>query len=106
MRFLIPEQEAKIRLQALKKSVRMTPADKLLRLSPHMETTKMLDEICNLRIKNITGDTMVEQINKNIPKDRFSALEYALWGIKEIEEPYYKVEKRKKINLRKFIMAN
>ena len=106
VRFLIPEQEAKIRLQALKKSERMKPAEKLLRLVPHMETTKMLDEICNLRIKNITGDTIVEQINKNIPKDRFSALEYALWGIKEIEEPYYKVEKRRQINLRRFIMAN
>ena len=106
VRFLIPEQEAKIKLQAMKISERMKPAEKLLRLVPHMETTKMLDEICNLRIKNVTGDTIVEQINKNIPKDRFSALEYALWGIKEIEEPYYKVEKRKQINLRKFIMAN
>ena len=106
MRFLIPEQEAKIRLQALKISQTMKPAEKLRRLVPHMETTKMLDEICNLRIKNVTGDTLVEQINRNIPKDRFSALEYALWGVKEIEDKYYKAEKRKQINLRKFIMVN
>ena len=104
VKFLINEQDAKSKLQATKKGLRMPSIDKLHRLAPHMETTKLMDEICNLRIKNVTGDTVVEQVNRRIAKDRFSAFEYALWGIKTFEEEYYKKQRRKQVNLNQFIM--
>ena len=104
VKFLINEQEAKSKLQATKMGLRMSSIDKLHRLAPHIETTKLMDEICNLRIKNVTGDTVVEQVNRRIAKDRFSAFEYALWGIKPYEEEYYKKKRRKQIDLEKFIM--
>lgn len=103
-RFLINEQEAKSKLQATKKGAKMSSLDKMHRLAPHIETTKLMDEICNLRIKNIVGDTVVEQVNKRIAKDRFSAFEYGLWGIKTHEEAYYKKKRQKQVQLRKFIM--
>ena len=70
---------------------------------PKYEVLSM-DEICNLRIKNVVGDTVVEQVNKRIAKDRFSAFEYGLWGIKPYEEAYYKKKRQKQVQLRKFIM--
>lgn len=105
-RFLINEQEAKSKLNAMKMSLTMRPIDKLHRIAPHMETTKLFDEICNLKIKNVIGDTTVEQINRRIPKDRFSAAEYALWGIKPFEDAYYKKKRTSKIGLKNFIMFN
>lgn len=102
--FLISEQEAKSKLQAMVSKKNMSSLAKMHRLAPHIETTKLFDEICNLKIKNVTGDTVVEQINRRIAKDRFSAAEYGLWGIKQIEDNYYKKKRRSTIQLRNFIM--
>lgn len=107
IRFLVKEQEAKSKLLATKKGAKMRALDKLARLTPHIETTKLFDEICNLRLRN-TGagnqDIIVEQINRRINKDRFSAFEYGLWRIRELEEKYYKNKRCKARDLRKFLM--
>ena len=107
IRFLVKEQEAKSKLLATKKGAKMKALDKLARLAPHIETTKLFDEICNLRLRN-TGagnqDIVVEQINRRINKDRFSAFEYGLWRIKEIEEDYYKRKRSKARDIKKFLM--
>jgi hypothetical protein len=75
----------------------MTAKERVERLMPHEMTTKLFEEMANLRLKR-TGvglDITLEQINSRFPKDKFSAFEYGLWRIKELEEEYYKKEKRR-----------
>ena len=107
IRFLVKEQEAKSKLMATKKGLKMKPLDRLARLAPHLETSKLFDEICNLRLRNSgvnNQDIVVEQINRRINKDRFSAFEYGLWRIREFEDKYYKNKKNKKRDIKKFLM--
>lgn len=55
---------------------------------PHEMTTKLFEEMANLRLKK-TGNNMdivLEQINPRYPKDKYSAFAYGLWRIKELEE--------------------
>lgn len=97
VRFLIKEQEAKNALMATKIGQKMTAKERVERLMPHEMTTKLFEEMANLRLKR-TGvglDITLEQINSRFPKDKFSAFEYGLWRIKELEEEYYKKEKRR-----------
>ncbi len=95
--FLITEQEAKNKLLSTKRGQKMKPEKRIERLMPHEMTTKLFEEMANLRLKP-TGnglDIVLEQINKRKTKDKFSSFEYGLWRIKEIEEEYYKKWKRK-----------
>lgn len=104
VKFLIREQEAKSKLLATKVGSKMHPITRLKKLGPYIETTKLFEEICNLRIKNLQGNIQVEQINRKINKDRFSAFEYGLWRIKNFEDEYIKKKKRKKRDLSKFLL--
>ena len=102
-RFLISEQEAKVKLLGTKIGQKMKPAERLVRLNPHIEVTKLFEEICNLKVKNTQGNTVVEQISSKIHKDRFSAFEYGLWRIKSYEDEYYRKRKFKAKSLNKFL---
>ena len=104
VRFLISEQEAKIKLLGTKIGQKMKPAERLVRLAPHIETTKLFDEICNLRIKNTGNNTVVEQISSKINKDRFSAAEYALWRIKIDEDENFRKRRYKAKSLKNFML--
>lgn len=68
----------------------MTTEQKVKRLMPHEMTTKLFEEMANLRLKRSGTDLVLEQINSRFPKDKFSAFEYGLWRIKELEEEAYK----------------
>ena len=78
---------------------------RVARLMPHEMTTRLFDEMCNLKLKGLGKDIKLEQINHNILKDKFSSFEYGLWRIKEIEEEYYK-KKRKKVGTRQLYFIN
>lgn len=104
VRFLISEQEAKVKMLGTKKGQKMKPAERLIRMTPHIETTKLFEEICNLRIKNSGNNTVVEQISSKINKDRFSAFEYGLWRIKAEEDEYFRKKRHKNRSLNKFMM--
>ena len=96
-RFLIKEQEAKSALLATKIGQKMTTEQRVVRLMPHEMTTKLFEEMANLRLKR-TGaslDIVLEQINPRFPKDKYSAFAYGLWRIKEIEEEHYKKKRRR-----------
>jgi len=72
-------------------------------------TTKLIEEMGNLRIKSTTGsgkNIMLERINKDIQKDRFSAAEYGLYSIRMMEDEEAKKNKRGNNKLSKFIMKN
>lgn len=96
VRFLIKEQEARSLLLSTKKGQRMSLKERVERLMPHEMTTKLFEEMANLRLKRTgTGlDITLEQINTHYPKDKYSAFAYGLWRIKEIEEASYKKKRR------------
>ena len=105
VRFLITEQEARSALMATKIGQKMPFEKRVLRLMPHELTTKLFEEMANLRLKRLTGtDITLEQINSRFPKDKYSAFAYGLWRIKEIEEDAYKRQaRRSKIGNRKLV---
>ena len=97
VRFLIKEQEAKNALMSTQVGQKMSVYKRVQRLMPHEMTTKLFEEMANLRLKR-TGNSMeivLERINERHPKDKYSAFAYGLWRIKEIEEDSYKKKSRK-----------
>ena len=96
VRFLIKEQDARSMLLATKTGQRMSLRERVERLMPHEMTTKLFEEMANLRLKRGgTGlDIVLEQINAHYPKDKYSAFAYGLWRIKEIEEEQFKRKRR------------
>ena len=81
IKFLISEQEAKVKLMSTKAGQKMKPEAKIARLMPHELTSIMINEIMNLRIKptGVNNQISVEQINKRMLKDKFSALEMGIY---------------------------
>ena len=97
VRFLITEQEAKSALMATKKGQKMTVQERVIRLMPHEMTTRLFEEMANLRLKKtgVATEIALERINARFPKDKFSSFEYGLWRIKEIEEEALKKNRRR-----------
>jgi hypothetical protein len=97
VRFLIKEQEAKSALLATKQGQKMSVFQRVKRLMPHEMTTKLFEEMANLRLKRtgVSLDITLEQINPRYPKDKYSAFAYGLWRIKEIEEENAKRRRRR-----------
>ena len=97
VRFLIREQEAKSALLATKQGQKMSVYQRVKRLMPHEMTTKLFEEMANLRLKRtgVSLDITLEQINPRYPKDKYSAFAYGLWRIKEIEEEQAKRRRRR-----------
>ena len=108
VRFLIKEQEAKNALLATKTGQKMSVIQRVQRLMPHEMTTKLFEEMANLRLKK-TGasmDIVLEQINPRYPKDKYSAFAYGLWRIKEMEEEQAKRRRRGSGQKRKLVFCS
>ena len=97
VRFLIKEQEAKNALLSTKVGQKMTVKQRVQRLMPHEMTTKLFEEMANLRLRRtgVSLDIVLEQINSRYPKDKYSAFAYGLWRIKELEEEQNKKRRRR-----------
>ena len=109
VRLLIEENEAKSKLMATKVGQKMTLDKRVAKLMPYEMTTRLIEEIGNLRVKASVGsgkNIALERINKEIQKDRFSALCYGLYSIRCMEDEEAKKNKRNKFKLVKFIMKN
>ena len=107
VRFLIKEQEAKNALLSTKIGQKMSVMQRVQRLMPHEMTTKLFEEMANLRLKK-TGanmDIVLEQINPRYPKDKYSAFAYGLWRIKEIEEEQAKRRRRRSGTTRQLVFC-
>ena len=68
--------------------------DRVKRLLPHEMTTKLFDEMANLRLKRTGLNIVLEQTNSRFPKDKYSAFDYGQWRIKELEDENYKKIRR------------
>ena len=81
----------------------MSPLRRAEILMPYENTSRLFDEMANLKIKVQSSTNMgLERISPP-PKDRVSALEYVLWRIKAIEDELFRLKKRKKRNIGEFI---
>ena len=97
VRFLIKEQEAKSALMSTATGQKMSVIQRVERIMPHEMTTKLFDEMANLRLKR-TGsstDIVLAQINSSYPKDKYSSFAYVLYRIKELEEEYAQKRRRR-----------
>lgn len=91
--FLITEQEARTALLSTQVGSHMSLEKRIKRLMPHELTTKLFEEMANLRLKRNGMEIALEQINSRFPKDKYSAFAYGQWRIKELEEENYKRQK-------------
>lgn len=98
VRFLIAEQVAKSNLLTTQVGAKMDFVQRVKRLMPHEMTTKLFEEMANLRVKQAGVDIALEQINSRFPKDKYSAFAYGLWRIKEIEEENFKKVSHRYLN--------
>ena len=93
--FLIKEQDRKTKLYTTKKGQKMKLADRVNLLMPYEMTTRLFEEMGNLKLKQGTGlELNLEQISTGIMKDKFSSLEYGLWRIAELEQEEMKKKRR------------
>jgi ribonucleoside-diphosphate reductase alpha chain len=85
---LANERIVKEKLGATKKGQRMNLLSREKFLLPYIMTSRLIDEMNNLKLKltGVAGQVTVEQISKRINKDRVSALGYGLFRIKYYED--------------------
>ena len=86
LRFLIDEKVAKNKLLGTKKGQSMRPEERAEYLKPFTLTSILREEMLNLREENEGVNIILKQANKSVPKDKFSALEYGLYYIKQEED--------------------
>lgn len=98
-RFLAPETQIRRRLLSTKTGQKMSLVKRTKFLMPYEMTSRLFDQIANLKIKNKVKTIQVERISTRMLKDRFSAYEYGLYRIKYYEEEYFRGKNRKKKNL-------
>lgn len=91
LKFLIEERNAKTKLLGTKLGQGMTPEQRNEYLMPYTLTDILKEELLNLREENEGVNIILKQSNRNIKKDKFSALCYGIYYIREEED-----SKRKK----------
>ncbi len=98
LKFLIDERTAKAKLMGTKIGQNMTPEQRAEYLKPFTLTSILKEEMLNLREENEGINIILKQANKSIGKDKFSALEYGVYYIKQEEDDPRKRKKKRKIS--------
>lgn len=93
---LANERVAKEKLLSTKKGQRMNLYQREKFLLPYIMTSRLIDEINNLKLKptGAANQISVELISKRINKDRVSALGYGLYRIKYYEDKAIRKKKK------------
>ena len=94
IKFLIDEKVAKAKLLGTKLGQEMSQEQRDEYLKPYVLTTILKEEMLNLREENEGVNIILKQANKSIKKDKFSALEYGIYYIKQEEESKKKKHSR------------
>ena len=103
IKFLIDEKTAKNKLLGTKIGINMTPEQRADYLKPFTLTSILKEEMLNLREENEGINIILKQANKSIKKDKFSALEYGLYYIKQEEDTK---KRKKKFNAKDWCFMN
>ena len=96
IKFLIDENQAKVKLMSTKMGQQMDNDKRADYLKPFTLTTILREQMLNLVEENEGVNIILKQASKSIKKDKFSAFEYGLYYIKQDED---KKKKRKKRNI-------
>lgn len=102
--FLAQERLVRNKLMATKRGQKMNLLQRKQFLMPYEMTSRLFDELANLKIKPKPNGFDVEQITRRIHKDRFSALEYGLWRIKYYEDSWTKERNKKSKKMTDYVM--
>lgn len=94
IKFLIDENQAKVKLMATKMGATMDNNKRAEYLKPFTLTTILREQMLNLVEENEGVNIILKQASKNIKKDKFSAFEYGLYYIKQEEDRKKKKKKR------------
>ena len=94
IKFLIDENQAKVKLMATKAGQEMDSVKRNERLQPFVLTTILRNQMLNLVEDNEGVNIILKQSSRSIPKDKFSAFEYGLYYIKQEEDKNRKRKKR------------
>lgn len=100
IKFLIDSRIAKQKLLAMKRGQEMTPEERADYLRPYVLTDILKEELMNLREENEGVNIILKQANRGIGKDKFSALEYGLYYIKQEEDSK---KKKRKFSVKDFM---
>lgn len=92
--FLIDEAAAKTKLMSTKVGQNMSVATRNETLMPHVQTSILKEQMMNLVQNNDGTNIILERSTKSIKKDKFSALIYGLYYIKQWEDKKKKNKKR------------
>lgn len=96
IKFLIDENQAKVRLMSTKVGQNMDADRRADYLRPFTLTTVLREQMLNLVEENEGINVILKQSSRTIKKDKFSAFEYGLYYIKQEED---RSKKRKKRNI-------
>lgn len=94
---LVDPKVAREKLLATPKGSRMGIVERDRYLAPYKNTSLLVDETANIKIKKHTVGFLVELIDSSKEKDTFSALEYGLHYISEEERKYYEHKRKPKV---------
>ena len=86
IKFLIDENQAKVKLMSTKVGQAMDNNKRADYLKPFTLTTILREQMLNLVEENEGVNIILKQSSKSIPKDKFSAFEYGLYYIKQEED--------------------
>lgn len=103
IKFLIDERVAKNKLMGTKMGQAMKPEERAEYLKPYTLTSILREEMLNLREENEGINIILKQANKGIKKDKFSALAYGIYYIKQEEDSK---KKKKKFNVKDWMFMN
>ena len=93
IKFLIDENQAKVKLMSTKMGQQMDNDKRADYLKPFTLTTILREQMLNLVEENEGVNIILKQSSRSIKKDKFSAFEYGLYYIKQEED---KKKRRKK----------
>lgn len=102
IKFLIDARAAKTKLMGTKLGQQMTPEQRDEYLLPYSLTDILREEMLNLRQDNEGVNIILKQANKNIKKDKFSALAYGIYYIREEEDS----KKKRRRSMSEFMFMN
>ena len=106
VKLLIDEKMAKDRLLEMQKGQKMSFEERIRFLEPYKNTTLLINETANLKINQTNTYLKLEMIRTDAEKDTFSALEYGLWTISEVERDYYAKQRRGNFNVADMAFIN
>lgn len=94
---LVDTKVARQKLLSTERGKKMGMVERDRFLAPYNNTSLLIDETSNIKIKKNTVGFMIELIDGGKEKDTFSALEYGLFYIMEIEREHYAHLRKRKV---------